>query len=410
MSGLADIASPHAGSRGAAVTARPGVKADAVSTALQPLRVIDPASWRRLAACAIEANGYYLPEWELAVSASARGRTEASALAVWRDRPGDGSRHLAALLPAISLWRALRIPLPALASADPYGTLGTPMLDRACADTAADGLMRAARQAGAHALLIRDLPLDGEVMAAFTRALGRTGAKPRVLDSYARACLDASGDAETLLRDALGSKKLKELRRQRNRLADHGEVVFRAAREPEAVAAALEIFLELESSGWKGARGTALANHPGDAAFIRRAAVALAAHGQCEIMTLHAGDEPAAAAVVLRHHDQAYYFKLGINERFARLSPGVQLTLDITRHFCADPAIARVDSTANAGHPMIDPIWRGRLAVGDVLIPLRGDRDPVVALIAAAVAARRRLRGVARRLVHSLRKHREATI
>lgn len=383
-----------------------------MSATLQPLRMIDPASWRRLAACAVEANGYYLPEWELAVSASARGRTEASALAVWRDLPAAGGtqRPLLALLPAISLWRALGIPLPALVSADPYGTLGTPMLDRACADTAAASLMRAARNAGAHALLLRDLPLDGEVMAAFTRALGKTAAKPRVLDSYARACLDATGDAETVLREALGAKKLKELRRQRNRLADHGEVVFRAAREPDAVAAALEIFLELESSGWKGERGTALANHPGDAAFIRRATTALAAHGQCEIMTLHAGAEPVAAAVVLRHHDQAYYFKLGINERFARLSPGVQLTLDITRHFCADPAIARVDSTANAGHPMIDPIWRGRITVGDVLIPLRGDRDPVVALIASAHAARRRLRGVARRLVHSLRKHREAKI
>jgi len=29
---------------------------------------------------------------------------------------------------------------------------------------------------------------------------------------------------------------------------------------------------------------------------------------------------------------------------------------------------------------MINPIWRGRLAIGDVLIPLR-PRDPVVSLI-----------------------------
>ena len=116
---------------------------------------------------------------------------------------------------------------------------------------------------------------------------------------------------------------------------------------------------------------------------------ALAETGQCEIVTLRAGDTPVAAAIVLRHQDRAFYFKLGVDERFAKFSPGVQLTLDLTRHLCADPAIAMVDSTANADHPMINPIWRGRLAIGDVLIPLRRG-DPVVPLIRAALALRRR--------------------
>ena len=35
---------------------------------------------------------------------------------------------------------------------------------------------------------------------------------------------------------------------------------------------------------------------------------------------------------------------------------------------------------------MINPIWRGRLAIGDVLIPLRRN-DPVVALIDAAMTS-----------------------
>ena len=71
------------------------------------------------------------------------------------------------------------------------------------------------------------------------------------------------------------------------------------------------------------------------------------------------------------------YFKLGVDERFAKFSPGVQLTLELTRHLCADPAIALADSTANPDHPMINPIWRGRLAIGDVLIPLYR-RDPAL--------------------------------
>jgi len=123
-------------------------------------------------------------------------------------------------------------------------------------------------------------------------------------------------------------------------------------------------------------------------------------------VSLRAGDTPVAAAVVLRHQDRAFYFKLGVDERFAKLSPGVQLTLDLTRHFCADPAIAMADSTASADHPMINPIWRGRLAIGDVLIPLRRG-DPVVSLIHAALSLRRLVREPARRAAHFIRNRQE---
>ena len=111
---------------------------------------------------------------------------------------------------------------------------------------------------------------------------------------------------------------------------------------------------------------------------------------------------PVAAAIVLRHQDRAFFFKLGVDERFAKFSPGVQLTLDLTRHLCADPAITSADSTASADHPMINPIWRGRFAIGDVLIPLR-QNDPVVPLIHAAMKLRRRVREAARRAVHPVR-------
>jgi CelD/BcsL family acetyltransferase involved in cellulose biosynthesis len=269
------------------------------------------------------------------------------------------------------MWRAYNIPLPALVSADPYGTLGTPLLDRTMAADAAAALMHQARKAGAHALILRDVSLDGAAIEAFNEALRQSGMHPLVLRSHVRASLDATRDAEELLREALGPKKLKELRRQRHRLAEHGAVRFEVSRTRDEVAAALEVFLTLEASGWKARRGTALKLDEGDASFIRRATSALAETGQCEIATLHAGDTPVAAAIVLRHQDRAFYFKVGIDERFAKLSPGVQLTLDLTRHLCADPAIATADSTAGADHPMINPIWRGRFAIGDVLIPLR---------------------------------------
>jgi hypothetical protein len=374
--------------------------------ALAPLASVATEGWRALADRAIEPNGYYLPGWALAIDASARGRTNVSALGAWSDVAESGAARLIGLMPAVSLWRAYKIPLPALVSADPYGTLCTPLLDREMPDQAAGRLMSQARDAGAHALILRDVALDGAVMKTLARVLEQGGMRPRLLQSHARACLDATRNADELLRDALGAKKLKELRRQRHRLAEHGEVRFEVARTPDNAARALETFLNLEASGWKAQRGTALTQDNGDAAFIRRAVTALAESRQCEIVTLRAGATPVAAAILLRHLDRAFYFKLGVDERFAKFSPGVQLTLDLTTHFCADPAIALVDSMAAADHPMINPIWRGRLAIGDVLIPLRRN-DPAVALIHAAMQLRQRIREPARRAVHLIRKLKE---
>ena len=363
---------------------------------LAPLTEIPADHWRALAEHAIEPNGYYLPAWELAVNASAHGRTAVSALGAWNESRHERPSRLIGLLPVVSLWRAFRIPLPALVSASPYGTLCTPLIDRNSAGEAIKGLIDQARAAGAHALILRDVSLNGAAMKAFSEVLRQDGMRLEILQSHHRACLDARRDADDVLQDALPAKKLKELRRQRNRLGEHGAVRFDVARTPEAVASATEIFLTLEASGWKAERGTALLQDEGDACFIRRATRELASSGQCEIVTLYAGETPVAAAIVLRHQDRAFYFKLGIDERFAKFSPGVQLTLDLTRHLCADSVLATADSTASAGHPMINPIWRGRLKIGDVVIPLRR-HDPVVSLIHAMMATRQFARDVARR-------------
>jgi CelD/BcsL family acetyltransferase involved in cellulose biosynthesis len=394
---MADIAEP-AVVRRASMQDATAVRAVAADTdALLPLTAISTHDWRALSARAIEPNGYYLPEWEISVNASASGRTGALALAAWSDA------RLIGLLPVVSMARAYKIPLPALVSAHPYGTLCTPPLDRDMAEAAVRQLMRKARKAGARALILRDMSLDGPAMEAFRESLKREALHPRVLQSYVRASLEATRDAETLLQDALGGKKLKELRRQRHRLAEHGAIRFDIARSPDEIAAATETFMKLEASGWKGERGTALAQDDGDATFIRRATAALAETGQCEIVTLRAGSTPVAAAIVLRHQHRAFYFKLGVDERFAKFSPGVQLTLDLTRHLCADPKIASADSTASPDHPMINPIWRDRFAIGDVLIPLRKN-DPVVALTEAALTLRQFALDLARRTVHLIRR------
>ena len=391
-----------------------------VGLAEVPLR-----AWSHLAACAIEPNVFYDPSWARAVSAHARGRTHAKALLVW-DSPER--KNLIGMLPVVSAWRALTLPIPVLVAWQAYAPLTTPLLDRDAAERAALGLLDAARLAGASAVLFPNLAQDGPAATAITHALSRRGIRPHLHETHRRARLDARGDAATLLRDALGPKKLKELRRQRNRLADLGPVEFRMARSPEEIAAALETFLALESQGWKGKRGTALAQHHGDHRFIRDAAMALATipksaiadlgafespisgkpeiGGRFEIATLSHGGKPVACGLLLRHQRRAYFFKIAIDEAEARTSPGVQLTLDLTRQYCDDVEIDDVDSTADADHPMIDHVWRGRQPLCHLFAPTQPN-SLVTDILSGVIAGRAVARAQVSRLVRNLRHFRE---
>ena len=194
---VAEIANPasvarasrrDAASRHSQAKASPG--------ALAPLASVAVEGWHSLADRAIEPNGYYLPGWTLAIDASARGRTRVSALGAWSEAAPNAAR-LIGLMPAVSLWRATKIPLPALVSADPYGTLCTPLLDREMPEQAAGALMSQARDAGAHALILRDVALDGAVMKTFARVLEQGGLRPRLLQSHARALIIANGETGT---------------------------------------------------------------------------------------------------------------------------------------------------------------------------------------------------------------------
>lgn len=362
------------------------------------LLAVPEAAWADLAARAVEANAFYHPAWARAVARFAEGKAGARALVAW-DSPAK--RRLIGLLPVVPAWRAMRMPVPVFVAWQAYAPLTTPLLDRDNAEAAARALIAAAVKGGAQALLLPAFAEEGPAAQAMRAAIAPFNLEPYAFDRHQRAQLDATQDADEAVA-ALGAKKLKELRRQRNRLGDTGKVVFKAAAPGAEAAAALDGFLALEASGWKGAEGTALASKPGDTAMLRDALPRMVADGDAEIVTLSSGDKVVAAGLLLRHQRNACFFKIAYDEAAAKCSPGVQLTLDITRAMCADPAIDTVDSTAIANHPMIDHIWRDRRTVADVLLPVQSGKA-AFALFAMLIDARRVLRTAARSLYHRLR-------
>jgi hypothetical protein len=132
--------------------------------------------------------------------------------------------------------------------------------------------------------------------------------------------------------------------------------------------AALGDFLALEASGWKGRAGTAARDNPAIRTFLQAAVCELAGEDKARVDRLLVEGRPIAAMVTLKSGDTAWAWKIAYDESFARESPGVQLLLQVTQTLLDDPRVVRADSCASAGHPMIDHIWRERLALGDRLI------------------------------------------
>ena len=374
--------------------------AAATHARLLPLADIARTQWEALAADPLDPNGFFDPGFSLNSAIHAHHGGGAQALAAY------SAGRLVGLLPVMTASRAVKLPIPALISTQPYNSLTTPLLDKQQAERAAGDLIDAAAASGASLLVLQMVAMEGPAFDALSAAIAARGLEVVSDNVYERAALSTDLDDETYLRSGMGSKKLKELRRQSHRLADEGAVATVYSTTPETVGPALDRFLELEARGWKGKRRTGLGQHPGDARFVRAMAPDLAARGNFEVAELTLDGRTLASGLIMRQADRALFFKIAYDEAYARLSVGVQLTVELTRRFIADKSLTFVDSTAASEHPMIDHVWRERITVGDLYIQTRPG-DAVGPLLGRLIRFRRDARNHVKRLYHFVRNRLE---
>jgi len=358
--------------------------------------------WQSLAARTLEPNVFLEPTFALA-AAPVFGADVGAGLVWSRASPG----RLVGLFPARIERRRYGMALPVLVGwTHPFAPLGTPLLDRdggaAVISAWFDHLASSADLP--HLVLMPYLPVAGPVGQAFAAALAQRSGKCISLAGHQRALLAPVGATAHYLDCAVGAKKRKELRRQTRRLAEAGTVVSETVSAPSAMAAALDDFFDLEAGGWKGRAGTAARNHDPVRAFMAKAVTALAQEGKARIARLCVAERPIAAIVTLQSESTAWCWKIAYDETFARFSPGVLLLLDVTQALLEDPRVARADSCATAGHPMIDHIWRERLGLADQLMHLGPQRQLAFALACrlerlrrTAITGLKRLRDLAQR-------------
>jgi CelD/BcsL family acetyltransferase involved in cellulose biosynthesis len=253
-----------------------------------------------------------------------------------------------------------------------HGHLATPVIDRDCLDETLDAMLDGiASDRQLPKIITLDAMGAGEpTYEALLRVLEARGASPCVFDRVQRPKLASGLDGKAYLENALSSSTRKKLRQHRRKLSEKGALTSAVATEPEAVRQALEEFLAMEASGWKGREGTALVSNEGDAAFMRGAMAALAGHGNAAVHSIRLDGKPISMQLVARAGGAAFTWKTTYDETFYDFSPGMLLLEDYTAAFLADKSIAFVDSCSFDDTGFMSA-WQERQEVADLWIDAR---------------------------------------
>lgn len=322
----------------------------------------DISAWRDLAARTAEPNVFFEPE-VLLPAVRHLARPGAVRLAVVSD--ADGRWLACAPVKREMAWGRLRLPCLTVWTHD-FSGLEVPLVDADAPGPALRALLRMLRR-----------PLDG-VFAAFTQLPG-DGVVRRSLDEltggsaievarYERAAMRRRPTFTYM--DGMTGKRRHDLARRRRRLEErHDEV---AVVDMSADPAALETFLALEASGWKGREGTALLSNPAHAAFFREACTALQDAGRLHLLALVVDGRPVAMKCNGLAGRRLFGFKQAFDEDLAAMSPGRLLDVDQMRALHDRDDVDLLDTIGSAENDTLNVTWPDRLTMTTVLVPSRG--------------------------------------
>jgi hypothetical protein len=282
----------------------------------------------------------------LVAAQAAEPGTPIKVLLAWRS--GPSGRELAGreLVGAWAFAETGRVLRRLTTPAAPLAALAAPVIRADCVEAVLESFFAALAASSLPKILeLKAMPDEGPVRDALARVVARRRCDNIVEERRRRAVLRSNLDGAAYLEASISGSRRRKLRQLRSRLGRQGEVSYRRATDPAAVAAATEDFLALEARGWKGRRGTALASDRRLTDFTRAVMAGLAKDGLASVSWLALDGRPVSMGVVLRSGP--------------------------TAAFLADPAIAEVDSCASAEFGIMAEVWRERRAVADVHLDVR---------------------------------------
>ena len=330
-----------------------------------------------LAAAAIEPNPFYEP-WMLvsALRSFGAGR-DLELVLVWGPHPSrrKGERQLLGLFPIE--WRQVGPVRVAQLWRYRYCYLCTPHL-RAGAGQAALASFFDWVQAKAALLRLPEIAGDGEFHDLLVDELNRRKWPSQVSAWYTRALLKAAPSGEDYLERALAGKRRKELRRQKSRLSEQGQLDLCDLGPGDDLKPWLNDFVTLEAAGWKGRDAVAVQSREADLRWFAEMSVEALRRGRLMMLGLKLDGRPIALKYNLLAGEGSFAFKIAYDETWARFSPGVLLELENVQRVHDRKALRWMDSCAAPNRFMINHLWTERRPIQTLFIAPGGRRKSLL--------------------------------
>ncbi len=339
----------------------PGLVGEVLS--YEDLQTLLPA-WEDLCQRSVEDNVYYSPRYASALleSVEADGKV---AFAVVRD-----GEKLLALLPFTS--RKFAIPLlepAASAWQSKYTFSCMPLLDKDRKQRAATALLNVLASEREGEWILPTVNTTGGACQALIAALEERDLPWAILNQFQRAKLEAGRTFDEHMQFNVSSKRRRELARNRRGLEALGKVAHEIHYCGEGLERAVAAFLEIEASGWKGRRGTALACNAATRQFAIRAFAASQDDSSCRADVLTLDGKPIAVGLTTFAGQTGFTVKCTYDEAYRRYGAGLLLEIEVIRSFLSGRWASHLDA-ATAGAHVIDNLWPGRVVVGDLMFSL----------------------------------------
>ena len=377
-----------------------------------PAAISDLAEkFERLSARAVSQNVFVVPA---AVEASWRyltGKTEWASLVLYWTMTSDGEKYeLVGYFPLISgpaHWAGLWV-ADGLSNAMIFQ--GIPYLDNRYAEEVLVRFLEdeSSRGKRLHGLRFRLVPSAGPFCQLFLRAAERADWSAGLFSKHERPALDASRSGDETFNKVFSKNRRRQFSRYKRRLEEKGDVRFEVVESQDRMAAALKAFLQIEASGWKRAAGTAILCRKNWSAHFGDWMNGLVIENKCKIANLHCNDTLVASGLLLTSGDVAWYAKVGFNEDFADCSPGMLLTVELSRYFCDGSEITFIDSCAVQDSPLTGRVWTDRINVVDIVaFPHKGKTANLLfKLVKAQTYARMVMKRIKKNITDVLTKYR----
>lgn len=160
-------------------------------------------------------------------------------------------------------------------------------------------------------------------------------------------CYYLQAESYDQIREKFSRKFKRNLRQQRNKLSRLGNSEILFLRTKNEINWAFQDFIELEGSGWKGDEGSSIKNNQTFVKFFEELRDNFSEDGQFEIELLRVNNKSVAGLLCLLTDDTVYALKIGYDENYSSVSPGVLLLDEVIQRYSNDASVKTINFMAD---------------------------------------------------------------